>query len=906
MKKYLLCFICFIFAFFVFSIDVDAKVYEDEDVVVVFGDNNNLYLNYPSYNKYSIDEGKFYYNGNLYSIDSSINDGDTIVVEGETLTYNALDNVLTGETNHYFYGFHIYVQIKTDKTYTFTQELCYKYGDVSGCNIDKGDKSDLAMDTYSNNFFYGFLPFYNESIVFDYVYFNFTFTNVSNLEDKIEINDFGFNVEQEDVINYKDSFKVSMNNYGGNHTYNGIEYIEPQCFSHAFNSNFNQEVVNSITDCNDSLALTLALRNYASDIASNREYKISFDIFTGEGYSIPYSINSDDIYVIKIGKYNSIFGEQEYYYLEQFNGSVKLDGGTLFYIPLDDIIEFNRSEFILSDISFKLDLKYVCKANEKDDCNEPNALKGEHVDSYTYYFDLDEASLAIEPIEGNRLPGFSTIASQDEIVVKVNAKDFNGFDVIEYFISSNSNESNLNTRTYIQIQNGDSIVIDKDGFSFIYVRVRETSKENYKYFNPQEILIDKVAPSLVGNNFNSYKENEVYKSVGLNISFKDDNLDIANTQIRSKAYYLILKEDEKDTVGVDDIIGANVYTSGVTIDKNTISEDGRYLVCFVLIDYLANTSDKICSFTYNIDISALRKEEVSVTGDDKYVNEVKTTISISDVSDGVSFKCGLAKGDINSQNELGITCYNNKEATLKVNDEAIYYLWIYAADKVGNYSLIKLDNPFYIDSLAPRVTTSVVNGDNTIYSNDVKINVNAYDLNQENITLQYQFYLSTPSSNDFVNFNIEEGISYPYDYYGSYKLAIKACDVIGNCKTHTDSVTYLIDTAKIIISLIGEEKISILQYQKYIELGANASKGNSGKNNVELDYTISGSVDSKKPGIYKVTYSAGEGMNRVSITREIEVKSSEIYIIGLISLFGVGEAIILARLFIKKRKNDNI
>ena len=98
----------------------------------------------------------------------------------------------------------------------------------------------------------------------------------------------------------------------------------------------------------------------------------------------------------------------------------------------------------------------------------------------------------------------------------------------------------------------------------------------------------------------------------------------------------------------------------------------------------------------------------------------------------------------------------------------------------------------------------------------------------------------------------------------------------------------------------------ILQFQKYTELGAKASKGNAGKSKVEVDYVISGSVDTKTPGVYKIVYTAGEGMNKVSIEREVTVIKSDIYIVLIIGAFVVGEVIILMRLFIKKRKNDNI
>ena len=132
------------------------------------------------------------------------------------------------------------------------------------------------------------------------------------------------------------------------------------------------------------------------------------------------------------------------------------------------------------------------------------------------------------------------------------------------------------------------------------------------------------------------------------------------------------------------------------------------------------------------------------------------------------------------------------------------------------------------------------------------------------------------------------------------------CYNMRNCNINTGSTTYLIDTAKIVLELIGEKKITLLQHQKYVEQGIIATKGNAGKNVTTLEYAVSGSVDSNTPGTYKIIYSAGEGINKVSIEREVVVVNSNIYIISLISAFVLGEVIILARLFIKRKKSDNI
>ena len=159
---------------------------------------------------------------------------------------------------------------------------------------------------------------------------------------------------------------------------------------------------------------------------------------------------------------------------------------------------------------------------------------------------------------------------------------------------------------------------------------------------------------------------------------------------------------------------------------------------------------------------------------------------------------------------------------------------------------------------------------------------------------------------EFIKFNLDEGITYPFDYYGSYKLAIKVCDKIDNCNLIIANNDFLIDTSKIKLSLVGEEEIVILRWGKYKELGAIANKGNGGKTPTNVDYTIIGEVNTSKSGEYYLTYVSGEGMNKIEVTRKVIVKDTVPYLLVLISLIVVGESIILLRLFIKKRKNDSI
>ena len=900
MKRFYV-FICFVFILFLSPFLVNAKSYDSENIDVSFGEETNLNIYYQGYNKFSVEEDNtFYYNGLQYTLSSQDKENGEVTIEGEKLTYS--DDTLTSTYSHEFYLFPLKLAITGNKTYSYAQELCYKYGSIERCSIDKGDVTKITSGTYENSFFYSFLPFYSEDIVFDYVYYNLTFTNVSDSSDIIKIERLGFFISEGDTINYKDNFEFEMYDYGYNITNNGKNYIFPRCIRYSYNSYYGQDVVSNIVNCGNELYLTARVYSYSSNLVNIRDYNITISMYVGEGYNTPYTFNSDDILSVKTGYEYTIFGEQTYNYMETFTGRVNNNEGALLYIPISNIITYNQSENTINHLNFKLSISYVLNGNSSD----PRAIASLKTTEREYEFDLDEPTVIPTPVEGSKLPDYSTLINNGEVKVKVNIFDHNGIGDISYFISINQSESDYSNKIFTSVSNGDVITVSgEDNYYYIHYRIYEVSTGNYVY-RTQQVIIDTTAPVLSSNNFSTYVSNVPYGNVTLNISYYDEALELSNTIYVSKAYFKIIKESEREGLTIEDIANNSVYAGQVVLSKTNIQEDGNYLVCFVLKDYIGNYSDLICSGVYYMDVTSLSKDEVSATSESGYVKEVKTTITITGLDDGVSFRCGLSKTDVTSQSELTNNCYNNKEVTLTVSDEAMYNLWIYASDYAGNYSLIKLDNVFYIDSLAPRISISVT-GDRNSYSNDVKVNITHSDLSSiDTENLSYEFYLATYDKNKFTSFTLEEGISYPFDYYGSYKLAIKVCDVMGNCNINTSSDTYLIDTARITLELIGGDKITLLQYQKYVEEGASATKGNAGKNVSTVEYTITGSVDVKTPGVYKIVYSAGEGINKVSIEREVIVVNSNIYIISVISALVLGEVIILARLFIKRKKNDNI
>ena len=419
-------------------------------------------------------------------------------------------------------------------------------------------------------------------------------------------------------------------------------------------------------------------------------------------------------------------------------------------------------------------------------------------------------------------------------------------------------------------------------------------------------MFDCVGPNIKegSDNFDSYNETDVYSDVEIKVTSYEDNI-FTNA---SEVLFKVISDNEYPLSKEEIIETGTKYLNGVKI-KDYINSDGKYMVCFIGKDYLENYGEVECSKTYNLDITKLTKEEVSVTSSNNtYVQNLAINISIDAVNQGVSFKCGLFKKNevITTNTSLYFNCLNKQENIISFSGEGEYSLWIYASDYVGNYSLIKFDEVYLLDNFAPSVSYNIV-GNNNAYSNNVKLNVIANDINGiNNDTLSYSFYLNTYNGSEFYTFTLEEGISYPYDYYGTYKVAIKACDNLNNCNTNVYSDDFLIDTGEIKIELNGEKEVKLLKWGKYKEEGVSASKGNNSRVPVSVSYVVSGEVDTNKVGVYYITYSSGEGMNKVSVTRKVIVEDNTSYILIFISLLFASEAIILLRLFVKKRKNDSI
>ena len=111
---------------------------------------------------------------------------------------------------------------------------------------------------------------------------------------------------------------------------------------------------------------------------------------------------------------------------------------------------------------------------------------------------------------------------------------------------------------------------------------------------------------------------------------------------------------------------------------------------------------------------------------------------------------------------------------------------------------------------------------------------------------------------------------------GTYTLTYTATDKAGNKATATRKVivkenSLTVDTTKPIISILGDNPVSVVQNATYKDAGATA------KDNVDgvVKVNVSGSVDSSKVGTYTLTYTATDKAgNKAIATRKVIVKEN--------------------------------
>ncbi|MBV1910683.1 MAG: DUF5011 domain-containing protein [Kangiellaceae bacterium] len=104
---------------------------------------------------------------------------------------------------------------------------------------------------------------------------------------------------------------------------------------------------------------------------------------------------------------------------------------------------------------------------------------------------------------------------------------------------------------------------------------------------------------------------------------------------------------------------------------------------------------------------------------------------------------------------------------------------------------------------------------------------------------------------------------------GSYTISYSAADAAGNTAT-ADRIVNVNDAIAPVITLVGDETVSIVQGFSYEELGATAEDNNDGS----VTVVITGEVDNDTIGSYEITYTATDNAsNSSTLIRTVNVTS---------------------------------
>lgn len=742
---------------------------------------------------------------------------------------------------------------ETKKSYRWEHTFCYKIGGLNEiCETDftGKDQGEDAQEIFSNatynfSFWDGHMPYYSEDLIFEYVKFSNRFVNLIDASEVIVLNDIEFN-SLNNEISYLYNYDVVLSEYESN----GQFYVGA--------SNISATLVN-----NTSSSLNLN---------GSPEYKFINEV----------CVESDNCDVFET---DTVYSNNRPLKITPYLGNINFSYNNSYFANKNNNYE---------NITFKTSLK--CIANCSSRRIEEETIV---VFEKNYEFDYkgpftDSGNTVIFSVEEYVKSVSIKITVMDE-GVGVNDKS------LIYRLGWNNNGSCSFTNEIFYYENGVDFDLGstlKDGAICMYYTASDNLGNqmisDYYYF-----YFDNNAP-IVSTNSGEYN-NGYYSEVVLNINVVD------NYSGTSTSYYLWSEEelDESEYLLVKE--RGEIYENvGELSSIDNVSSDGAYYLYFLAYDNLENYKFYDIG-NFNFDVTSLKGEEVNVTisNMDNYSNGATFKINVSEMEEE-TFKCGFFyEGEVVEIDDLTYVCSNGIESKAPSNLEGKYSLWIYAHDKANNYSLLEVAKDLFIDTAGPLISYDILKADDNYHiTNSITLNVK--DLNEINInTLKYGWFISNKTnvkSNDLRTAFIDgEKVAYPHGYYGEYKLYVKAEDVFGNESFICLNKVFKIDTDVIRISLIGEKTITIIRGQDYIDLGAKAYKGNVSSGGRISDISVSGEVNSRKPGTYYVTYSSGEGELLVSVTRKVVVKNDVPYIVVVGVLFILGTFIISGRLFIRRR-----
>jgi len=444
-----------------------------------------------------------------------------------------------------------------------------------------------------------------------------------------------------------------------------------------------------------------------------------------------------------------------------------------------------------------------------------------------------------------------------------------------------------------------------------YLHMYQKNSEGEILKLTRKYVFDSTAPSVVPTEHTNIPTvNKSYKSFSISIDFDDafpvegqyyycsnEFVDVYCSGLSSMYYYLSnreLNDNENDLID-------QPYTEMATLTFNDLN-DGEYYLYFKVLDRVDNVA--VYSYKYIIDNTA---PIITYTDhNDSDVPSLAPHVVFEVDEKETSYKCvWFEDGLTPTYSQMTSNCNKGSDVTINITGEGRYRLWVYAKDAAGNetyaYSPVVL-----ADRKGPNiVVTSEYSDEVYRYSNNIQF-VITDGISSVDDTIKYGWYKENANvtANMLSNqISKDATINYPSGLYGTYYLYVSAKDELGNESLKKSDVKYYIDTDKIVLSLYGEDKITIIKNSKYEEFGAYAYKQSS--KSIKVNVVVTGSVDTSKAGKYTITYTAGEGPLREVLTRTIIVEEVNQYYIITFVTFGTGiiASCIITFVRVKKEKS---
>lgn len=183
-------------------------------------------------------------------------------------------------------------------------------------------------------------------------------------------------------------------------------------------------------------------------------------------------------------------------------------------------------------------------------------------------------------------------------------------------------------------------------------------------------------------------------------------------------------------------------------------------------------------------------------------------------------------------------------------------------------NLLVVEGECELDSDPPEIIFNPDGSNKYIKSSSVQINVKDPFLDEKSLKYVWTNSEIMPNEEGYVNsFVNSENVPMPFAD-GSFYLHVIAKDTLNN--STQDYRNFLLDNTAPVITIIGEPSITINKGTVYVDAGATAVDDVYG--DVTNKIIVTGSVNTKIPGTYKITYTVSDAAgNKSTITRTVNV-----------------------------------